>query len=82
LYVPRQLLLIDAETHQVTKLATLPGINGKEISWMMDSTAILVDSSGILRVDVATRLYESLFVGGLKGSMAWYGVPPLPQPGA
>jgi uncharacterized protein YraI len=74
---PRQLILLNRETQEITKLATLPGVNGRHIALAGDGQSLLVDSGGVLRVEVTTGKYRSLFLGALSSNFT----PPLPQPG-
>lgn len=74
--LPRSVERIDLDTGEITTLATLPGVNSRVLSWMADGAYVLVDGSGVMRVDAATGELRSLFVG--KVSSIWY--PPQVQP--
>lgn len=76
LEVPRWVESIDRTTGESKKVATLPSINSRSLSWTADGAYILLNSSGVMRVDMATGQLRSLFVGAL-GSI-WY--PPQVQP--
>ncbi|MBW4437425.1 MAG: PD40 domain-containing protein [Pleurocapsa minor GSE-CHR-MK-17-07R] len=62
---PRWVERLDLATGEVTRLATLPGVNGRGASWTADSAYVLVDSGGVLRIDAATGELRSLFLGAV-----------------
>lgn len=75
---PRWLEVYDHATGTDTRLATLPGVNGRGISWTPEGDALLIGASGVMQVDAATGALRSLFVGSFGSN--WY--PPLVQPGS
>jgi len=74
---PRWLEVVDRTTGEITRLVGLPGVNGRGISWTPEGDAVLVGSSGVMRVAAADGALRSLFVGSFGSN--WY--PPLAQPG-
>ncbi len=75
---PRWLEVLNRSTGEVKRLAALPGVNGRGLSWVPEGDALLVESSGVMRVDAANGALRSLFVGAFGSN--WY--PPLVQPSA
>src|SRR5690606_19765098 len=61
--VPRQLWILDTSTQESTQLVSLTGINRVTIRWTVDDTALLVDSEGVLLVELSTGHLQHLFVG-------------------
>lgn len=70
--------VLDRSTGDITRLATLPGVHGRGISWTPEGDALLIGSSGVMRVNIPDGALRSLFVGSFGSN--WY--PPLVQPGA
>lgn len=75
---PRWLEVLDRATGEITRLASLPGVNGRGVSWVPEGDALLISASGVMRVDASNGALLSLFVGAFGSN--WY--PPLVQPGA
>ena len=73
---PRWVEVLDRATGEITRLATLLGVNGRGLSWVPEGDALLIGSSGVMRVNLADRALRSLFVGDFGSN--WY--PPLVQP--
>jgi len=74
---PRWVEVLDRATGEITRLVGLPGVNGRGVSWTPEGDAVLVGSSGVMRVAAADGALRSLFVGSFGSN--WY--PPLAQPG-
>ncbi len=73
---PRWVEVLDRATGEITRLAGLPGVNGRGVSWVPEGDAVLVGASGVMRVDASDGALRSLFVGAFGSN--WY--PPLVQP--
>ena len=60
---PRQIWVLDTSTNETTQIASLAGINNQSIMWTDDDKAVLVNSEGVLRVDINTGELQRLFLG-------------------